>query len=45
MKYGVMSRDALLHDLRTWSYLYVAGRMHKPVRDDDDGCDDTRSYR
>lgn len=29
-KYGVVSAEALLADLRGWSSLYMAGRMHKP---------------
>ena len=32
VKYGVIGRDALLDDLRTWSSLYAGGRLHKPVR-------------
>ena len=31
MKYGVISRDALVDDLRSWSSFYIGGRMHKPV--------------
>jgi len=31
VKYGVVSADALLHDLHTWSQLYASGRLHKPV--------------
>ena len=31
MKYGVVSSANLLDDLHTWSFLYAAGRMHKPV--------------
>ncbi|CAE8622490.1 unnamed protein product [Polarella glacialis] len=29
-KYGVVSREALMRDLKDWSWLYMAGRMHKP---------------
>lgn len=32
IKYGVISTDALCEDMMDWSTLYVAGRMHKPVR-------------
>lgn len=31
MKYGVVSTRAFLEDLSTWRWLYVAGRLHKPV--------------
>jgi translocator assembly and maintenance protein 41 len=32
IKYGVISTDTLCEDMMDWSTLYVAGRMHKPVR-------------
>lgn len=31
MKYGVVSTCALRADLRHWHWVYLAGRMHKPV--------------
>uniref|UniRef100_A0AC35TTX8 Phosphatidate cytidylyltransferase, mitochondrial n=1 Tax=Rhabditophanes sp. KR3021 TaxID=114890 RepID=A0AC35TTX8_9BILA len=31
IKYGVISTDNILQDLLDWSWLYVAGRMQKPV--------------
>jgi len=32
IKYGVMSRRAFLADALDWRHLYVAGRLHKPVK-------------
>jgi translocator assembly and maintenance protein 41 len=31
MKYGIINKSYALKDLHTWSNLYLAGRLHKPV--------------
>ena len=31
IKYGVMSEEALVRDLFDWDYLYMSGRLQKPV--------------
>ncbi|XP_037831485.1 phosphatidate cytidylyltransferase, mitochondrial isoform X2 [Kryptolebias marmoratus] len=32
IKYGVISTDSLIDDLMHWKSMYVAGRLHKPVK-------------
>lgn len=32
IKYGIVSEEALIQDLYDWDYLYLSGRLHKPVR-------------
>ncbi|GJQ12809.1 hypothetical protein GpartN1_g4600.t1 [Galdieria partita] len=32
MKYGCVAFADLLEDLQSWKYLFLAGRLHKPVR-------------
>lgn len=32
IKYGVVNINTLLRDLRQWDTLYLAGRLHKPVK-------------
>jgi translocator assembly and maintenance protein 41 len=32
VKYGVVSQEALIRDLYDWDFLYLSGRLQKPVR-------------
>jgi Phosphatidate cytidylyltransferase, mitochondrial len=31
IKYGIVQINDLIDDLQNWSFLYIAGRMHKPI--------------
>ena len=45
IKYGVVSTDDLIQDLLNWDYLYLAGRMHKPIVSIDLKSNDTLRQR
>jgi mitochondrial translocator assembly and maintenance protein 41 len=32
IKYGIIQRNYFLKDLYDWDYLYISGRLHKPVK-------------
>jgi len=32
LKYGIISTERARDDLENWTYLYLAGRLHKPVK-------------
>ena len=32
IKYGIISEEALIRDLFDWDYLYMSGRLQKPVK-------------
>ena len=32
LKYGVVSTENAIKDLRNWDHLYLSGRLHKPVK-------------
>lgn len=45
IKYGVIKTDHLIEDLLQWTKLYVAGRLHKPVKFIINTCDRNEPLR
>jgi translocator assembly and maintenance protein 41 len=42
IKYGLIGREAFERDLTNWDYLYMSGRMHKPVKIIKNNLDDSK---